>query len=111
MKQLFIALLFALVLSIICGCVIIPILKKLKAGQTILGYVKEHEKKSGTPTMGGLFFIIPSSIIFLIFGGGKSQVSIVAFTVGLAFLIVGFLDDFIKVYYRKNQGFKTCWIC
>lgn len=107
MKELFIALLFALLLTIICGYVFIPILKRLKAGQTILGYVKEHEEKNGTPTMGGLFFIIPSSIIFLIFGGGKSQVSLVALSVGLAFLIVGFLDDFIKVHYRKNQGLKA----
>lgn len=107
MKELFIALLITLFLTIICGYVFIPILKRLKAGQTILGYVKEHEKKNGTPTMGGLFFIIPTSIVFLIFGGGKSQVSLVALAVGLAFLIVGFLDDFIKVHYRKNQGLKA----
>ncbi len=107
MKELFIALFFVLILTIICGYIFIPILKKLKAGQTILGYVKEHEKKNGTPTMGGLFFIIPASIIFLIFGGGKSQVSLVALSVGLAFLIVGFLDDFIKVHYRKNEGLKA----
>ena len=104
MKELFIALIFALILTIVCGYIFIPILKRLKAGQTILGYVKEHKKKNGTPTMGGLFFIMPASIIFLIFGGGKSQISLVALSVGLAFLVVGFLDDFIKVHYKKNEG-------
>lgn len=107
MKELFIALLIALILTIIFGYVCIPILKRLKAGQTILGYVKEHEKKNGTPTMGGLFFIIPASIVFLVLGGWKSQISLVALTVGLSFLIVGFLDDFIKVHYRKNEGLKA----
>ncbi len=107
LRELLIALLFCLTLTIICGYVIIPILKKLKAGQTILSYVKSHEKKNGTPTMGGLFFIIPITIVFLVFGGGQSQVSLVALSVGLAFMIVGFLDDFIKVRYRKNEGLKA----
>ncbi len=107
LKELVIALMFALILTIFCGYVIIPILKRLKAGQTILHYVKSHEGKNGTPTMGGLFFIIPASIVFLVFGGGKSQVSLVALSVGLAFMIVGFLDDFIKVRYKKNEGLKA----
>ncbi len=107
LKELLIALLFCLILTIVCGYIFIPILKRLKAGQTILTYVKAHEKKNGTPTMGGLFFIIPMSIIFLVFGGGRSQISLVALSVGLAFMIVGFLDDFIKIHYRKNQGLKA----
>lgn len=107
LKELLIALLFCLILTIFCGQIFVPVLKKLKAGQTILSYVKSHEKKNGTPTMGGLFFIIPTSIVFLIFGGGQSQVSLVALSVGIAFMIVGFLDDFIKVRYRKNEGLKA----
>ncbi len=107
LKGLIIALLLCLTLSIVCGYIFIPVLKRLKAGQTILHYVKTHEKKNGTPTMGGLFFIIPTSIVFLIFGGGKNQISLVALSVGLAFMIVGFLDDFIKVRYKKNEGLKA----
>ena len=107
LKELVISLLFCLILTIVSGYVAIPILKSLKAGQTILHYVKAHEKKNGTPTMGGLFFIIPITIVFLIFGGGKSQVSLVALSIGLAFMIVGFLDDFIKVKFRKNQGLRA----
>ena len=107
LKELLIALLFCLLLTIITGYVTIPILKRLKAGQTILSYVKSHDKKNGTPTMGGLFFIIPTAIIFLIFGGGQSQISLVALSVGIAFMIVGFLDDFIKVRYKKNEGLKA----
>ena len=57
--------------------------------------------------MGGLFFILPSSIIFVIFGGLKNNLSAVVLSIGLAFLVVGFLDDFINVRYKKNEGLKA----
>lgn len=107
LKNLIFATLFSLILTIICGFIIIPILKKLKAGQTILHYVKEHQNKNGTPTMGGLFFIVPISVVFLLFGGYKGRIAIVSLGIGLAYLIVGFLDDFIKIKFRKNEGLKA----
>ena len=96
----------SLAISVILGLLFIPLLKKIKAGQTILHYVKEHEKKNGTPTMGGLFFILPSSLIFLLFGGAKSRIALVSMSIGLAFLVVGFLDDYIKIHRKKNEGLK-----
>ena len=107
MKTLFFALIICLFLSILSGLIIIPYLKKLKAGQPILHYVKTHENKNGTPTMGGLFFILPSVIVFAILGGLKSNLSAIVLSIGIAFLIVGFLDDFIKVYYKRNEGLKA----
>lgn len=107
MRILFIALIICIFLSVLCGFIIIPLLRKIKAGQPILHYVKTHEEKNGTPTMGGLFFILPSAIIFIIFGGLNSNLSLVVLSIGLAFLVVGFLDDFIKVRYKKNEGLKA----
>jgi phospho-N-acetylmuramoyl-pentapeptide-transferase len=46
--------------------VTIPLLKRLRVGQTILKYVEEHKQKNGTPTMGGLFFIGSAIIVFFI---------------------------------------------
>ena len=107
MKILILALFLSLTLSIISGKYSIPILKRIKAGQTILHYVKSHENKNGTPTMGGLFFIASSSLVFLFLGGYKSKVALVSLSIGLAYMIVGFLDDYIKIKYRRNEGLKA----
>lgn len=107
MKSLILAVICSFFLTVISGVFALPILRKLKVGQPILHYVKTHKNKSGTPTMGGLFFILPSALIFIIFGGLKSRLAIVCLSIGLAYLIVGFLDDFIKIKYNKNQGLKA----
>ncbi len=107
MKILLFLMLLCLTFSVIFGHIIIPILRKVKAGQTIYKYVDTHKEKNGTPTMGGLFFIIPSAIIFLIFRSESSYMSLVATTIGLAFMAVGLIDDFIKIRYKKNEGLKA----
>lgn len=105
MKTLLLTLICSLILTFLCGVIFLPILNKLKAGQPILGYVKEHKNKNGTPTMGGLFFILPSIIIYFIFG--SARISTVAVAIGFAFMIVGFLDDFIKIKFKRNEGLKA----
>lgn len=107
MKTLVISGLCSLVLSAGLGRIALPILRKIKAGQPVLGYVKEHEKKNGTPTMGGLFFIPAAAIAFFAFGGADSRTATVSLAIGLAFLAVGFLDDFLKIKFRKNEGLKA----
>ena len=67
MKIYLLAFLLSLLLTVALGFIAIPFLKRIKAGQSILSYVKEHQGKNGTPTMGGLFFIIPSIIVGMIF--------------------------------------------
>ena len=57
MKNYLAAALVAFLLSLVFCLLLIPVLRKLKAGQNILSYVKEHKGKSGTPTMGGLAFV------------------------------------------------------
>ena len=87
----------------LCGA-LIPLLKKLKAGQTILGYVDNHKTKSGTPTMGGFSFAFASLVVFLIAKGKNSRLAFVLILVSFSFLIVGAMDDFIKIRFRKNEG-------
>ena len=91
------------VLSLIVAPLIIKIMRKLKAKQTILGYVKQHEAKSGTPTMGGFIFLIPATVFPLV---EFTPFSAVAVSVMLGFGILGFLDDFIKIRYARNLGLK-----
>ena len=107
MKVLILAALVSLALTLVAGLIVIPLLKKIKAGQTVLKYVEEHKEKNGTPTMGGLFFIIPSVLVFIIFGGINGRLATLAMTIGLAFMVVGFIDDYIKVRYRRNEGLKA----
>ena len=71
------AMMIGFLLSTLTGLILIPVLKKLKAGQRISIYVKEsHAKKAGTPTMGGLIFIIPTLLTTIIlFLLGKMEFS------------------------------------
>ncbi len=89
-----------------CGLFAVPALKRIKAGQPILKYVKEHEGKSGTPTMGGLFFILPVSAVFFAFSGGQTRIATFSVAIGLFYMLVGFLDDFIKIKSKHNEGLK-----
>ena len=106
MKTLLTAGIFAFIVSLAAGFFVIPLLRKIKAGQPILKYVKTHESKSGTPTMGGLFFILSATAVFFAFGGYRESVAVVSLSLGLFYMLIGFLDDFIKVRYGKNEGLK-----
>ncbi len=106
MKIYLTAFLAAFAASLILTALLTPLLKRLKAGQYILGYVKEHKDKGGTPTMGGFAFIT-SVIAFApaFYGVGDRTVNLTLVIVG-GFMFVGFLDDFLKIYRKDNQGLK-----
>ena len=97
----------ALAISVILGVFGIPLLSKIKAGQPILSYVEEHKEKSGTPTMGGLFFVMAAVLAYFFFAGRSGRISYVVIAIGIAYLIVGFLDDFIKIKNRHNLGLRA----
>ena len=106
-KSLF-ALMLGFISSTIFGLIAIPFLKKLKAGQNINIYVEAHRSKAGTPTMGGLIFIIPTFCItlFLLLTGkiGYSVNLVIVLFVFLAYALIGFLDDFISLKRKANKG-------
>ena len=98
-KSLF-ALMLGFISATIFGLIAIPFLKKLKAGQRINIYVEAHRNKAGTPTMGGLIFIIPTfAIVLFLLLTGKIEYSVnlvIVLFVFLSFVFIGFLDDFIS---------------
>ena len=105
MKTLLILLgLCSFVLAAALGPVIIPLLKKLKARQTEREDGPEsHKSKTGTPTMGAFIFLIPFFAVSIYFAIVDSGVRPILFLT-LAFAVVGFMDDFIKVVLKRSEG-------
>lgn len=92
------------ILTLITGPILIPILRKLKFGQTVrYDGPATHLKKTGTPTMGGLIFITPL-IIMGIFCSKSYPMLIPLVLVTLGFGAIGFLDDYIKVVKKRKDG-------
>ena len=94
------------VLSGLIGLILIPMLRALKAGQSILEIGPNwHNKKAGTPVMGGLMFIF-AAILCLVGNLFVMQDYTVFFALalGLCFGLIGFLDDFCKIKYKRNLG-------
>ncbi len=107
MKTYLIALLITLTLTFVLGIFCIPLLRKFKASQTVLKYVETHKEKNGTPTMGGLFFIIPAIVVFYILGGEEGRMAMISVSIGFAFLLVGAIDDYLKIKRKQNEGLKS----
>lgn len=110
MQRMIFAFIAAAIISILLAPVFIPLLKRLKFGQVER---KEgphaNSAKEGTPTMGGIMFLISivlACTIFSIFNIALSF-SIPALCIMLAFGLVGFLDDFIKVKLKRNLGLRA----
>lgn len=94
----------AFVFSLVLGPVIIPFLRRLKVGQTErINGVQSHLKKMGTPTMGGLIFLISTTVTSLFFVKGYPKIIPVLFLM-LGFGLIGFLDDYLKVVLRRSDG-------
>ena len=94
-------------IAVLIGPKIIEVLRKLKAGQTerVEG-LESHQKKTGTPTMGGIIFLIPVVIIGVFYARThKEVIPVLILTIG--FGIIGFLDDYIKVVRKQNLGLRA----
>ena len=93
----------------IAGQILIPVLRRLKAGQSIkTDGPTWHMSKQGTPTMGGLMFILAIGIALLVAGGGElaagNRNHLYVFLLALVFGVIGFVDDFQKLRHRANEG-------
>lgn len=103
------AMMLGFVISIIAGLIIIPLLKRFHIGQNVSHTInKRHLKKEGTPTMGGLIFIIPTLIaLVLLYFRGSIEIShnlFILIFVFLAYALLGFADDYLKVKFHNNKG-------
>ena len=102
--KIFIPVLVSFALSAIMGPVIIPVLRNLKMGQTEREEgVKEHLKKAGTPTMGGVIILLSILITSLFYIRSNPQIIPVLF-VTIGFGLIGFLDDYLKVVMKRSDG-------
>ena len=101
-------LVIAFIFSLILGPIFIPILHKLKFGQNIRKEgPKSHQKKAGTPTMGGLIFFISVAATILITGPKLSDQKMIILYSFLAFGFIGFMDDMLKIIHKDNLGLKA----
>ena len=102
--QVVIPVLISFAISVVLGPVIIPFLRRLKMGQTERTEgVQSHLKKAGTPTMGGVIFLIATAITALFYVGDYPKIIPVLFLT-LGFGIIGFLDDYLKVVLKRSDG-------
>ena len=99
------------IVSVILGPIIIPLLRRFKFGQSIREEgPKSHMKKAGTPTMGGvifLFSIIATSVIMSLVKGAFTSQTIILILVLIGFGVVGFLDDGLKIIFKRNLGLTS----
>lgn len=107
MKEIIFSILISFIIGMIISPIVIKLSYKLKARQTILGYVTQHSQKQGIPTLGGLIFIISSLVTSLILGVYKTSFGLMAILIMLCYGVVGFLDDFIKIVLKRNLGLKA----
>jgi phospho-N-acetylmuramoyl-pentapeptide-transferase len=93
-------------LAALFGPIYIPILRRLKFGQTVRDDgPATHYKKTGTPTIGGLVFLTPLVIVGLVLHyNGKAPEILPLLFVTIGFGFVGFLDDFIKIVKKSKDG-------
>lgn len=108
----FLVLMISFIVSVAFGVIIIPILRRFKASQTLSVYLRSaHKNKVGTPTMGGLIFIIPPLLIIIfMFLFGKLDFNynlcIVLFTF-ISYALIGFIDDFLIIIRKNNNGLSV----
>lgn len=99
--------LISLAISIMLGLVLIPLLRLMNFRQTVRkDGPKSHYYKTGIPTMGGFIFIIPIIAVSLYFTKDPKGTAIILVAV-LLFLIIGFLDDMLKIMRKTNQGLNV----
>ena len=106
MTKILITALAGLILSGVLGYFLLPVLRALKAGQSIreLGPTW-HNNKAGTPMMGGLMFIFAAIICLAVAAFSMEEYSVFyVLALGLCYGFIGFLDDFCKIRHKRNLG-------
>ena len=106
MFEVFLPMLVSFALVLILGPICIPILRRLKMGNTEREYIKEHKAKNGTPSMGGIMILIAFAIVGFYHARFCPHIYPVLF-VTLGFGIIGFVDDFLKAVKHSSDGLKA----
>lgn len=94
-------------ISVLLGPVVIPFLRRLKVGQTVRNEgPKEHLKKNGTPTMGGILILVSVVLTSILYVKDYPRIIPILF-VTMGFGLIGFLDDYIKVVLKRSMGLRA----
>ena len=94
-------------ISVVLGPMVIPFLRKLKVGQTVREEgPKEHLKKNGTPTMGGILILVSVVVTSILYVKDYPKIIPILF-VTLGFGLIGFMDDYIKVVLKRSMGLRA----
>lgn len=97
----------AFLIAVVIGPLFIPVLRRLKFGQSIRAEGPQgHKKKAGTPTMGGTIFLAAVTITAIQFSERSAELWMMLFGT-LGFGLVGFLDDYIKIVMKRNLGLRA----
>ena len=109
MTNILVAAMVAGILSAVSGRFLIPVLRALKAGQSIREVGPTwHNAKVGTPMMGGLMFVFSTAVVLIINAFKMEEYSaLYVLAMALAFGVIGFLDDFTKMKYKRNLGLTS----
>lgn len=103
--------LMGFLISVLLSPILIPFLRRLKFGQSIREEgPKSHQKKSGTPTMGGVMIILSIIVTTIVMTQKFSEISpemVLLLFVTLGYGLLGFLDDYIKVVMKRNLGLTS----
>lgn len=106
-RQMMTPIVISFLITLVLGQIAIPILGRLKAGQSIRDEgPKSHMKKAGTPTMGGIIMIIAVCATTLTSGVVNKDLYMILFAM-LSFGLIGFIDDYIKVVLKRNLGLRA----
>lgn len=93
------------ILAVIAAPLLIPLLRRMKFGQQVReDGPQSHLKKSGTPTMGGVVILLAFTLAFLKFSAVKNTDFYVLLVATLGFGLIGFLDDYIKIVFKRSLG-------
>ncbi len=109
----FSAMITAMLVSIVLGPRVIAFLRRIKCGQAIQEDVVLHQKKSGTPTMGGLLIALSQLLAVLLWADLTNGYVWLTIFVFCGFALIGFVDDYLKVVRKHNQGLtaRTKFLC
>ncbi|OPX88374.1 MAG: Phospho-N-acetylmuramoyl-pentapeptide-transferase [Pelotomaculum sp. PtaB.Bin104] len=107
MQQLSMAFAASLLVTLLLGPLVIPVLKKLKFGQNVRSDgPARHLQKTGTPTMGGMIFLAGTAVGTLLLARWATD-GVIVLVMTLAFGLIGFLDDYIKVVLKRSLGLRA----
>jgi phospho-N-acetylmuramoyl-pentapeptide-transferase len=106
MLEVFVPMLVAFAIVLALGPVCIPLLRRLKMGNTEREYIKEHKAKNGTPSMGGVMILIAFAVVGLFYAAKAPKIyPIIIYTLGYG--ILGFIDDLLKAVKHSSDGLKA----